>query len=724
MKKNLKRDGSIGKKVSVILLASILISTCTVGIFCYYSYRENALELAGQRAEAIAYSIAPSIDGERFTAYGKTGQKDDYFNLIEDMMIEVKKNSGAAYVYSMADDGENYKYIMSGDGDFGESDPKSLYQDVTAVYENGISCYSEASYDGPEYGMLISGYAPVFDSKGQVAGVVGVDIGVNEVIAKVNAIIPVLVAMILITSALLFMLSYAFINRTVSKPLKGIAQKSKLLLMGDTDLQIDKKHLDRTDEIGLIARGLDEITQNTKMQAEAAKKIAAGDLSIDITAKSEKDILAISISSVIDTLKRLVAEGHQMGAAALEGRLESRGDSDQFEGGYKDIIDGFNKTLDAVIKPLNMSAEYIERISKGDIPQIITEDYPGDYNEIKDSINTCIRAINSLISDTRMLSDAAVEGELKTRADALKHGGDFARIIEGVNQTLDSVVEPLDKAAEYMRRIGNGEIPEKITEDYKGDFNNIKNSINACIEGLGGLEEGRDILGNMANNDYNSSVEGSYLGIYCEIADSINTVGNNIKETIVIMNHIAQGDLTDLDRIKQIGRKSDQDSLVPAMITMMENISMMYEETDLLWQAAMDGRLDFRGDQKKFKGKFEEIIEGINETMDAVTAPIQETLSVLREMAGGNLQIRVNGEYKGEYEEIKETVNETIGNLRSYVNEISGVLSEIGSGNLDLEITADYKGDFVEIKDSLNRIITSLNEIMRDINDAAEQVAI
>ncbi|MEZ5335862.1 MAG: hypothetical protein R2741_11820 [Methanolobus sp.] len=44
-----------------------------------------------------------------------------------------------------------------------------------------------------------------------------------------------------------------------------------------------------------------------------------------------------------------------------------------------------NSCLDAFIGPLNVAAEYIDRISKGDIPPAITDSYNGDFNEIKNN---------------------------------------------------------------------------------------------------------------------------------------------------------------------------------------------------------------------------------------------------------------------------------------------------------------------------------------------------
>ena len=58
-----------------------------------------------------------------------------------------------------------------------------------------------------------------------------------------------------------------------------------------------------------------------------------------------------------------------------------------------------------------------------------------------------------------------MEGKLATRADATKHQGDYRKIVEGVNDTLDAVIGPLNVAAEYVDRISKGDIPPNITDD-------------------------------------------------------------------------------------------------------------------------------------------------------------------------------------------------------------------------------------------------------------------
>ena len=122
-----------------------------------------------------------------------------------------------------------------------------------------------------------------------------------------------------------------------------------------------------------------------------------------------------------------------------------------------------------------------------------------NFKKINDGLERTAQAIADLVRDADELAKAAVEGKLATRADAAKHQGDYRKIVEGVNNTLDAVIGPLNVAAEYVDRIGKGDIPPTITDTYKGDFNEIKNNLNNCINGLGGLVECNEVLKRMAS---------------------------------------------------------------------------------------------------------------------------------------------------------------------------------------------------------------------------------
>jgi methyl-accepting chemotaxis protein len=126
----------------------------------------------------------------------------------------------------------------------------------------------------------------------------------------------------------------------------------------------------------------------------------------------------------------------------------------------------------------NGSLEFNMNIKEGDEHTKVVKE---QFERINTSLTMVKDAVGELVKDASLLSKAAIEGKLSTRAEASKHQGDFRKVVEGVNETLDSVIGPLNVAAQYVDMIAKGDMPELITKEYNGDFNNIKNNLNSLI---------------------------------------------------------------------------------------------------------------------------------------------------------------------------------------------------------------------------------------------------
>ena len=251
----------------------------------------------------------------------------------------------------------------------------------------------------------------------------------------------------------------------------------------------------------LIARS---ITRPVGEAVQIAEKIAAGDftMQIDTSARDEVGQVLTALDKAVHAVKTMSSEAAGLAQAAVQGKLATRADASKYHGEYKNIVSGVNATLDAVIGPLNVAANYVDRISKGDIPPKITDSYNGDFNTIKNNLNTCIEAVNKLVADARMLSEAAVAGRLDTRAEAFTHQGDFRKIVEGVNETLDNVVGPINDVRRVMAAMEHGDMTQTITAHYNGDFDALKQAINNTIaklaDTIGQINVAADALNNAA----------------------------------------------------------------------------------------------------------------------------------------------------------------------------------------------------------------------------------
>ena len=232
-----------------------------------------------------------------------------------------------------------------------------------------------------------------------------------------------------------------------------------------------------------MARGVNEMVQGhitVKKKAMACiAQFGKGNFEAPLEKfPGKKAFINDTIEEVRSKLKALIVDTDLLVQAALKGQLDTRADAGKHGGDFRKIVEGVNATLDAVIGPLNVSADYVDKISKGNIPAKITDNYNGDFNVIKNNLNTCIDAVGALVADANMLAKAAVEGKLETRADASKHGGDFGKIVAGVNATLDAVIGPLTEVGQMLDKMAGGDLTVQIASDYAGDFNRLKNTVN------------------------------------------------------------------------------------------------------------------------------------------------------------------------------------------------------------------------------------------------------
>ena len=193
------------------------------------------------------------------------------------------------------------------------------------------------------------------------------------------------------------------------------------------------------------------------------------------------------------TVQNLKGEAQRLRDAVVAGRIEVRAESARVGKEFAPIVLGLNEIMDAFERPIRVTALYVTRIGKGDLPEPITDEYQGDFNLIKSPQRLHRRGARPR-GRCRHAGEAGVEGRLATRAEATRHEGDFRKVIQGVNETLDAVVGPLEAAAETVGRPLARERPAAITATTSGDFALIQDNLNRCLTAVKQLVSDADAL--------------------------------------------------------------------------------------------------------------------------------------------------------------------------------------------------------------------------------------
>lgn len=182
---------------------------------------------------------------------------------------------------------------------------------------------------------------------------------------------------------------------------------------------------------------------------------------LQINSKDEVGALAQSVNGIINktqktvvsfelamaNLRKVTDEINGLIKSAQSGNLANRGKAENFEGGYREMVTGFNATLDAVVGPLQIASKYIDRISQGDIPEKITDNYQGDFNNIKNSLNRCIDSLSALIEDdggAALLSAANKDLTARVKQD---YQGAFDKMKTNINTLIQNLDEALGQVA-------------------------------------------------------------------------------------------------------------------------------------------------------------------------------------------------------------------------------------------------------------------------------------
>lgn len=423
-------------------------------------------------------------------------------------------------------------------------------------------------------------------------------------------------------------------------------------------------------------------------------------------------VLGLIISGNIQSIiKSVVKQTKDLVDAAVAGRLATRAKPEDTNEEFREIVVGINRTLDAVIGPLNVAAEYVDRIAKGNIPARITDNYNGDFNEIKNNLNSCIDAIKSLVEDAAMLANAAQEGKLSTRADASKHEGDYARIVNGVNNTLDSVIGPLNVAAMYVDRIAKGDMPELITQNYNGDFNNIKSNLNSLINAFNEIitkakmvsqgdltvtlakrSEKDELMGALSDMVFRLS---EIVGQVMEAAQNVSTSSNEMSKSAIQISEGAN---------EQSASAEEVSSSIEEMASTIQQNSDNSMTTERIAVASAQGMMDVNTSAQK--------------SLDAIRQ-ISEKIKIINDIAGKTDILAINAAIEaaraGEQGKGFAVVAAEVRKLAEVSQRAAVEINELSASSL--RITEEAGGAMMKIIPDIQKTAQLVKEIAASSNE-------
>ena len=202
------------------------------------------------------------------------------------------------------------------------------------------------------------------------------------------------------------------------------------------------------------------MNQNGVFTNDTVAKLPSGEVPIRYTGTPLKDTegkIIGGLEYVVDISKEveITTDVLDLAHAAAEGILKTRADEAKFEGNYQKIVQGINKTMDNITGPLNTAAEYIDKISAGDIPDLIREEYKGDFNKIKNNINSLIKAVEMITDRAIRISEGDLTVKLELRSDKDELMLALSNMVEKLQEIVQGIIDGAENVAAASQQLSS-----------------------------------------------------------------------------------------------------------------------------------------------------------------------------------------------------------------------------------------------------------------------------
>jgi len=265
-------------------------------------------------------------------------------------------------------------------------------------------------------------------------------------------------------------------------PITELLDVLERLAHNDFSTTISGNYNGRYRELG---SDLNNIIKTTLIGAQnIAEKVSLGDIS-DLEglrqrgALSAEDRITPIFIAMMENIRDFEAELDRFADEQKEGDIEARCHPERLQGVYGDLARGVNGAFDATSVPLIEALGIMGRYAEGDLTQEMRT-LPGKQIALTDGINGIRKNVKALVDETKTLAEAAINGNLKYRADAGKHKGDYAEVVQGVNDACEAFISPIREAIRVCGEYAEGNFTARVDDRLRvsGDLVAFKDAMN------------------------------------------------------------------------------------------------------------------------------------------------------------------------------------------------------------------------------------------------------
>lgn len=455
-------------------------------------------------------------------------------------------------------------YISLAEDDPSYKDMSSLITDMIKK-KNGTTT---VNFEGSKKYIV---YIPVPGPEGWVMAMTADE---SEMMAafRDSLLISVLAAMLFIAISVIFSIITA---RSIGIPIKKIAEAANKLALGDLDIDIDVK---TKTEIGSLAKSFSNLAASIREQAHAVEKVANADLTAEVTVRSDKDLMGVKLSQLVNELNEImlnvIAASEQVAASSRQvsdsSMILSQGAAEQASS-----IEELSASIEELSSQTKLNADNARHANEFAENARINAEQGNNHmkemlksmdeiNQSSSNIYKIIKVIDDIAFQTNILAlNAAVEA-----ARAGQHGKGFAVVAEEVRtlaaRSANAAKETTELIEGSMKKVEGG---TRIARETAVALNEIVEKIKQAAELV------NDIA--VASNEQAAGIEQINQGIM-QVSQVVQSNSATSEESAAASEELSgQADMlkemVGRFKIKNAVEKDSFENINPEMLEALKN---------------------------------------------------------------------------------------------------------------------------------------------------------
>jgi len=570
---NMTKTNKLSNKIILMLLMTIVALLIGFIVTTIYTAKSAVNKTMGTQAVAMAGNIAKQLNVDDYIELSKSPSESKLYWELREELNGLREQNGVLYAYTFAVPQEDQKvrFLVDGmpkddqenAGSINSESSSTYYKDLEKVISTG-SYYSAILHS--DFGDYLSGTVPLKDASGTIVAFVGVDIEATQVSGVTNAVLtsvlPALIAIMLILTAILMYILYRYVNRSL-KPLSYLGEAAESFAQGDIEeatKAVEQIQFKNKNEITIFAQAFKEslIKLKDTFQTIQHRTVALQEVVGKIDATSQQ--VEASNLKIADSIIEIAAgsEQHQQNNNEVVLTMNEMSIGIQrLADSTSEIAESSTAMTGLVESNVNHSHEVVSQIQNVESSVLRTAGHVEEMGNRFRSIEDMVQVITNIADQTNLLAlNAAIEA-----ARAGEAGKGFAVVADEVRKLAEMSKTSADDIQKHL--ISFKDITERALSEMARSTEDVQ-------------------AGNIAVQHIGTSLS--------QILQSVVLVNNKIQDDSAVIEQMSAGSeeiLATIEQMQSIAQQSaigtkevaTASDLQVAMVTELNDVVEILERT-------------------------------------------------------------------------------------------------------------------------------------------------